>query len=136
MILRLSFEEVTALNSAAARMLSGSGEGHVLAPPAALAELEARLPLVGDLSVRTFPEQTRLLRALDTVLGHLQRRMDAFIVEQYVGSDDAVNAYFDYANVLSARSRLAAIGGEMEAILGLIGEPGGDEDGVEITFPD
>lgn len=136
MILRLSFEEVTALNSAAARMLSAPGDGGVLAPPEAIAELESRLPVEGDLSVLTMAEQARLLRALDLVLGHLKRRMDAIIVEQYVGSDDSVNAYFDYANVLGMRAKLLGMGEEMTAIIELItGEATGESvDGL--TFPD
>lgn len=135
MILRLSFEEVTALNSAATRLLAASGEGNVLAPPEALAELEARLPLEGDISVLTLAGQARLSRALDMVLQHLRRRMDAIIVEQYVGSDDSVNAYFDYANVLSAQSRLTGIGEEMAAMAELIGETVQD-DVDDLAFPD
>ena len=136
MILRLSFEEVTALNSAAERLLSAPGEGMVLAPPEAMAELETRLPLPGDLSVTTLAEQSRLMRALDLVLEHLKRRMDAIIVDQYVGSDDSVNAYFDYANILSARARLLEIGEEMTSIVELITGSVTPESAAEITFPD
>lgn len=136
MILRLSFEEITAVNAAAGRLLSGPGAGSVLAPPEAMAELESRLPLDGDISVETLAEQGRLLRALDMVMDHVKRRMDATIVEQYVGSDDAVNAYFDYANVLSTRSKLLGLGDEMTAIVELMrGEPTeGNADGI--GFPD
>ncbi|MFP4624485.1 MAG: hypothetical protein ACOC3J_02325 [Gemmatimonadota bacterium] len=135
MILRLSFEEITAMNSAARRMLGGPGEGGVLAPPAALAALESRVPLEGDISLATVADQLRLLRAVDLVLAHLKRRMDALVVEQYVGSEDAVNAYFDYANVLAVRAKLAEVGEEMEAILELItGESGSGE--ADIVFPD
>lgn len=136
MILRMSFEEITALNTAARRMLAGTGDGGVLAPPEALAELETRLPLDGDISVRTLPEQDRLLGAVDVVLAHLRRRMDAIIVDQYVGSDDSVNAYFDYANVLTARSRLAGIGKEMAAMVELITGELMPEEADDITFPD
>lgn len=136
MILRLSFEEVTALNSAAKRLLAASGGGNVMAPPEALAELEARLPLEGDLSVMTLAGQGRLSRALDIVLEHLRQRMDAIIVEQYVGSDDSVNAYFDYANVLSTQSRLAGIGQEMAAMAELIGGEAVEDGADGIRFPD
>ena len=136
MILRMSFEELTALNSAVERILATPGSGAVLAPPEALAELESRLPLEGDVSVHTLGEQTRLLRALDLVVDHLKRRMDAIIEEQYVGSEDAVNAYFDYGNVRSLRSNLIGIGEEMEALLELMtGDPEG-EDSKRIAFPD
>lgn len=131
MILELTFEEVTALNSAAERIRS-AGSGGVAAPPEALAALDERLPLQGDVSIRTLPDQARLLLAMDFVLGHLKERMDALVLEQYVGADDAVNAYFDYANVLTARSRLHALGLEMQAMADLISreepEPGDDDD--------
>lgn len=136
MILRLSFEEVTALNSAAERLLSAPGDGGVLAPPEAMAELESRLPLEGDISVLTMAEQARLLRAFDTVLNHLKRRMDVIIVEQYVGSDDSVNAYFDYANVLGTRAKLLGLGEEMTAIIELISGEGTGADVEGLTFPD
>lgn len=136
MILRMSFEEVTALNSAAERLLPVAGDGNVLAPPEALAELETRLPLEGDISVMTLSEQSRLLRAVELVLEHLRRRMDAIIVEQYVGSDDSVNAYFDYANVLTTRTQLIGMGREMRTIMELIVDRGTSEDVTTMTFPD
>lgn len=136
MILELTFEEVTALNSAAERIRS-AGSGGVAAPPEALAALDKRLPLQGGVSIRTLADQSRLLLALDVVLSHLKQRMDALVLEQYVGADDAVNAYFDYANVLTARSRLHALGVEMRAMAELIAaeaaEPGGPDDP---GFPD
>ena len=123
MILELTYEEVTALNSAAER-IRGAGGGGVAAPPEALAALHERLPLQGDVSIRTVADQARLLRAVDVVLGHLKQRMDALVLEQYVGADDAVNAYFDYANVLTARARLHTLGQEMRAMTELIGWQG------------
>lgn len=134
MILRMSFEEVTALNSAAERLLSSEGGGSVMAPPEALAELESRLPLEGDISVLTLTGQTRLDRALTLVVDHLKRRMDALIIDQYVGSDDAVNAYFDYAYVLATRARLTELGHEMRAIADVMPDAEGAPD--DITFPD
>ncbi len=138
MILRISFEEVTALNSAAERLLSSdTGGGVVAAPPELLAELEARLPLTGDISVTTLAEQMRLARALDVVQDHLKRRMDALVIEQYVGSDDAVNAYFDYAYVLSLRAKLRAIGREMELMIELMtGDAPTQDEAEDLTFAD
>lgn len=137
MILRLTFEEITALNSAAQRLLESSGEGSVLAPPEAMAELESRLPLEGDISVRTLPEQLRLSGAVSMLLDESKRRMDAFVVEQYVGSEDSVNAYFDYANVLAAQARLTELRREMEALADLMAVDDPTERLVEgITFPD
>ena len=115
MILELTYEEVTALNSAAERM-RGSSAGGVAAPPEAIAALDEHLPLAGDISVHSAVEQARLLRALDAVLAHLRSRMDTLILEQYVGADDPVNAYFDYANVLTARHRLVQIGNRLRAV--------------------
>ena len=132
MILELSYEEVTALNSAAERM-RGAGGGGVAAPPEAIAALDERLPLQGDIAVDTPAEQARLLRAMDAVLDHLKQRMDALVLEQYVGADDPVNAYFDYANVLTARHRLHRIGLRMKAVHEVIrdSELGDDEPGSE-----
>lgn len=135
MILRLTYEEITALNSAAER-LRGEGGGGVAAPPEALAALDARLPLEGDISVRTLPDHDRLMRALDAVLAHGKQRMDALILEQYVGADDAVNAYFDYANVLTARARLRELGREMRAMADLIAPDDTDAEPEELGFPD
>lgn len=137
MILRLTFEELTTLNAAGTRLMGGPGDGSVLAPSEIMAELESRLPLEGDLSVQTLAEQGRLLGAVNTMLDDLKRRMDVFILEQYVGSEDAVNAYFDYANVLTARDRLAQMGFEMEELIGLItGGAPTSEDRRTVAFPD
>ena len=129
MILELTYEEVTALNSAAER-LRGAGGGGVAAPPEAVAALDERLPLQGDITVDSPVEQARLLRAMDVVLDHLKQRMDALVLEQYVGADDPVNAYFDYANVLTARHRLYRIGLRMRAVQDVIrdSELSGDDD--------
>ena len=137
MILRISFEEVTALNSAAERMLGGAEGGGVAAPPEVLAELDARLPLEGDIGVDTLAQQQRLDAAVSYVLNHLKRRMDALVVEQYVGSDDSVNAYFDYATVLSLKARLDAIGREMRALIELMtGDEPSERAAEDISFPD
>lgn len=137
MILRITFEEIRAVNSAAERILGGPGSVRVAAPPEAMVGLEPFLPLDGDISVSTLGEQGRLLRAVDAVVQHLKRRMDTIIVEQYVGADDAVNAYFDYANVVALRDRLMGIGEEMEALLEvMVGDPPAVADADEITFPD
>lgn len=137
MIFRVSYEEITALNSAAARLLAPAGDVPVVAPPEVMAELEQQLPLEGDLGVETLAQQQQLLSAVEYVLDHLKRRMDAIIVEQYVGSDDSVNAYFDYANVLTVAARLREAGREMSAMIEvMIGGPVTPEAAESITFPD
>ena len=110
MILELTYEELTAVNRAAERLRGGGG---VAAPPEALNALDHRLPLEGDIRVDSAIEHTGLLLAFDAILEHLRERMDALIVEQYVGAEDAVNAYFEYANVLTLRHRLHRQGREM-----------------------
>ncbi|MEJ2503300.1 MAG: hypothetical protein P8177_08290 [Gemmatimonadota bacterium] len=137
MILRMSFEEVATMNAAVERLLGEPGEGAVLAPPEVLAELESRIPLRGDLSILTLAEQGRLLGAVDMVLDYLKRRMDAVVLEQYVGAEDAVNAYFDYANVLTTRTRLDGLGVEMSAMIEVItGQAPTPADREAIGFPD
>lgn len=137
MILKMSFEELAALNSATERLLSSLDGGGVAAPPEVLAELEAHIPLQGDISVMTLAQQQRLARALDHVLDYLKRRMDALIVELYVGADDMVNAYFDYANVLSLRARLDPMGEEMVALIELMtGAPPSPKTTAQVTFLD
>ncbi len=137
MILRMSFEEVTALNAATERLLSSPDGGGVAAPPEVLAELEARLPVRGDISVLTLAQQRRLVAGLEVVLAHLKRRMDALIVELYVGADDTVNAYFDYANVLTLKARLDEMGQEMVGLIELMTGSGPTEETAEqVTFLD
>ena len=137
MILRMTFEEIRAVNAAAERLLGGPASARVAAPPEALAGLEPYLPLDGDISIATLGQQGRLARGVDAVVQHLKRRMDNIIVEQYVGSDDAVNAYFDYANALALRDRLDGIRQEMEALLEVIlGEAPTAADQDRVTFPD
>ena len=137
MIFRVSFEEIAALNSAAERLLTPAGDVPVMAPPEVLAELESRLPLEGDVSVGTLAEQRRLEGAVTYILDHLRRRMDAIVLDQYVGSDDAVNAYFDYAYVLTIRERLAEAGREMSAMLEVMMGGVLTADAAEdISFPD
>ena len=137
MIFRVSYEEVTVLNSAAQRLLAPAGDVAVAAPPEALAELESRMPVQGDLTVGTLAETRRLLAAVEYLMDHLKRRMDAIILDQYVGSDDSVNAYFDYANLLTVRSRLVHATREMTAMIEvMIGGPVTAEAAEAITFPD
>ncbi|HSH45750.1 MAG TPA: hypothetical protein VK966_07835 [Longimicrobiales bacterium] len=137
MILRISYEEATAVNSAAERVLSSAGGVAVLAPPEVMESLEVLLPIPGDISVNTLARQERLLGAVEYVLDHLKRRMDAFILEQYVGSDDSVNAYFDYANVLTVREKLVHAGREMRAMIEVMtGESPDPDTARTIEFPD
>jgi hypothetical protein len=137
MILRMSYEEATVLNSVTERLLSAWGGGGVAAPPEVLAELETHAPLRGDISVMTLAQQRRLMAAVNYVVEHLKGRMDTLVVELYVGAEDAVNAYFDYANALTLRSRVAAMGREMVAMIELMtGEAPTEEMAELVTFAD
>jgi hypothetical protein len=136
MILRVSFEEMTVVNAAVERLMSGSG-GAFAGTAGSLAALGPDVPLRGDASVVTLAQQRRLAGAMDYLLEHLKLRMDALVLETYVGAEDAVNAYFDYANVLALRSRLAAVGRTMEGDIEICtGAPPTDETAGAVAFPD
>ena len=66
MILHCNFEELAALNAAAARVLERSAVAHgVVAPAEPLEELEALLPrLAGDLSIESLADHVRVAGAV------------------------------------------------------------------------
>ena len=139
MILRCSYEELAALTATARRVLDDvTGRGAVVAPPELAVELETLLPrLEGDLEIETLAAQRRLQRVFDYLLDVLQDRVDRLILDQYVGSDDAVNAYFEYANILTLATKLREIGDEMESLIELMtGSPPTEEAARSITFTD
>lgn len=139
MILRFTFEELSALRAGGEHVLTAEGASWVVAaPPEAVADVEALLPrLAGDISLHTLDEQRAVVRAVDYILEHLNQRMDEFILLQHVGSEDAVNAYFDYAHVLTVRGRVRQIGVEMAAIIEVVTGRSPDEDELaRMTFPD
>jgi hypothetical protein len=90
----------------------------LLRHPQFLAEVEqfAQL-LVGDVAVESLEQQRSMRRVVDDLLGRCHRRMDALVTEQHAAAESAVAAYFDYAHVLTARSRLDVIGEEMAALV-------------------
>jgi hypothetical protein len=140
MILYLSFEELTALSAEAERVLAaGDATGYgIAAPPAFLAEVEqfAQL-LVGDVAVESLEQQRSMRRVVDHLLGRCHRRMDALVTEQHAAAESAVAAYFDYAHVLTARTRLDVIGEEMAALVHVMtGEDPESEGGRRFEFPE
>jgi hydrogenase maturation factor HypF (carbamoyltransferase family) len=138
-ILRVSFEELTALKASAGRVLDAHGTGgRVSAPAEVAATLETLISeLKGDLSVETLEQQQRLERALETVLEDAKRRMDELIIDQYPAAEDAVAAYFEYAHVLTVLARLRKMGMEMRAIIELTtGRPADEKAARTVTFPD
>lgn len=139
MILRCSFEELSALTSSAGRVLDAHDDGGRVSAPASVMEtLELLLPeLTGDLSIETLAEQQRLEDALELVLDDARRRMDRLVIEQHPAAEDAVAAYFEYANILTVVDRLRKMGAEMRAIIELTtGRPADEKSARTVTFPD
>ena len=142
MLVRCTFEELSALTTGAEQTLEaaaafGGGAG-VAAPPRELADVEALLASAdGDLELETLAEQRSVARAIDLILALLRERVDATILEEYVGSEDAIAAYFDFAHVLTVGERVRLAGEEMEAVIELMnGAPATAEAARKISFPD
>jgi hypothetical protein len=140
MILHCAFEELRAVASTAEEALAASpwNTAAVLAPPEALVHLENLLPrLTGDVVVETLADQQAIEQALDFLTTYAEDRMNMLALELYVGAEDAVNAYFDYARILTVRERTRAIGNEMAALIELItGSPPDGDTARRITFGD
>jgi hypothetical protein len=140
-ILYLSFEELTALSAEAERVLDASstapGYG-IAAPPQFLAEVESFAQLlVGDVAVTSIDQHRSMRRVVDVLLQRCRARMDAVILEQHPAAESAVAAYFEYAHVLAASSRLDVIGAEMDAMVRLmIGAEPDSEAARRFSFPD
>ena len=122
MLVQCTFEELSALTAGAEATLEVAAlGGGVAAPPRAVADVEALLARTdGDLELDTIVELRSVERAIDSILAHLRERVDGTILEQYVGAEDAVAAYFDFAHVLTFRERVRRAGEEMEALLELM----------------
>ena len=141
MLVRCTFEELTALTAAAERALLAAASGgnvSVAAPPRELDDVEALLSRVdGDFNLDTLAQQRSAARALDLILDGLRERVDGTILDQFVGAEDAVIAYFDYAHVLTLRERVRRAGEQMEAVIELMtGAPPTVESARQTTFPD
>lgn len=138
MILRCNFEELAALRSGAREYLTAVtavGRTPEASAHDALEELLQRLG--GDIGIDTLDEQQRVERAVEQILACARERMDAMVLEQYVGAEDAVNAYFDYAHVLTVHDRVSRMGQEMTAMIELMtGEPPTAEVARDIYFPE
>ncbi len=129
MILRCGFEEIRALAAAGEALLAS-------APRADGATVESLLPrLTGDVSIDTLADQRSVRSAVGLIVGDLRERMDAQIVEQGPGNEDAVNLYFDYGHSRSVLHRLDLMGSEMAALADLI-TGGHPELAGAIQFPD
>lgn len=139
MILHCTYEELTALGATAGRVVSAADDGaRVAAPPQALADVASLQPrLHGDLSIASLEEQRSVERAVEYLLDELRERMNGFILSQHVGSEDSINAYFDYAHVYGLRERVRSLGREMAVMIELMtGEAPTAESARFVTFPD
>ncbi len=122
MLVQCTFEEMSALTAGAEATLEAAAlGGGVAAPPREVADVEALLARTdGDLELETLAELRSVERAVDLILAYLRERVDATILEQYVGAEDAVTAYFDFAHVLTFRERVRRAGEEMDALMELM----------------
>ena len=140
MILHCTFEELAALSAGAERVLAEAGDASVAvaAPPEVVANLEALGPrLIGDLTINTLAESRSIARAVAYVLSDLKARMDGFILNEHPASERTVQAYFEYAHVLSVEDRLRRIGDQMAALIELMtGAPPDDHSARTFAFPD
>lgn len=138
-ILYCNFEELAALNAAAARSMDAQAEAWgVVAPPEAIEDVEALLPrLVGDIGVESLADHASIRRAVAFLTDELRDRMNHAVIEQHPAAEDAVLAYFEYAHSLSVLRRLDRLGDDMIALAELMtGERAGSESAQRFTFPD
>jgi len=136
MILHCSFEELGALNAGIERVLAEADRGGVAAPPDVLPDLDALAPrLTGDLDLETLAEQRSVERAVDYLVDEARERMDSSVLEQHAAAEGAVQAYFDYAYVLTVRDRIRRIGAEMRALIELMtGKPPSEKTARTFSF--
>lgn len=138
MILRCSFEELSALNGAVERVLDAADAGGVAAPPQVIADIEALAPrLTGDIGVDSLAEQRSIQRALEFILADVRVRMDTRVLEQHPAAEAAVLSYFDYAHVLGLADQARKMGTQMTALIELMtGHAPTDETAARFSFPD
>ncbi len=110
----------------------------VAAPPEVVAQVESFVGrLSGDISIETLAEAERLLAAVHAVQDHAKVYMDRVTLEQYVGSEDAVQAFFEYSHIMVVAHRLERMANAMAAMIELMtGAPPTPEAARTITFPD
>jgi hypothetical protein len=138
MILRVTFEELSAISAGAGRALDAFERGGVAAPPDVMPDIEALIGrLDGDLDIETLAEQQSVERAVQYLLNDARMRTDEFILEQHPAAEAAVASYFEYAHLLAVADRLGRLGTEMRAIIELItGQPPTPETAAGFAFSD
>jgi hypothetical protein len=139
-ILYCTFEELSAMSAGAHRVLAETEDAAVVvaAPPQIVADLEALAPrLTGDISIGTLAEQRSVARATAYILADLKQRLDATIVDENPASEASVQAYFEYANVLTFEDRLRRIGDQIAALIELMtGVAPTEETARTLSFPE
>lgn len=139
MILRCSFEELTAVKAAAVSVRAAVGAVGVAAPPEISAEIEALTSrLEGDLGVDSLHELRGVIRALEYLAADARHRTDASIIEHNdPAAESAVVSYFEYGHLLTLLDRAIRIADQMAALIELMtGQPVTDETARSFTFPD
>lgn len=139
MILRCSFEELSAVRAAAGSVLAAAGTVGVAAPPEVSADIEALIArLEGDLGVATLHELRGITRALEFLVADARNRTDASIVEHNnPAAEPAVISYFEYGHLLTLYDRAVRLGVEMAALIELMtGQSVTDESARNFSFPD
>lgn len=139
MILRCSFEELSAVRAAAGSVLATAGTVGVAAPPEISADIEALTSrLDGDIGVESLHELRGIIRALEFLVADARSRTDASIVEHNnPAAEPAVISYFEYGHLLTLYDRATRLGAEMAALIELMtGQPATDETARNILFPD
>jgi hypothetical protein len=137
-ILRCSFEELSALNGVVERVLDAADAGGVAAPPQVIADIEALAPrLTGDIGVDSLADQRSIQRALEFLLNDVRIRMDTLVIEQHPAAEAAVLSYFDYAHVLGLADQARKIGTQMTALIEVMtGRAPTEETAARFSFPD
>ncbi len=140
MILRCSYEELSALKHGVRAVMEGGGSGmcSVLAPPQARLRVEGLSSrLRGDLSIRTLADQRRVSAAIAVIVRCLRAQMESLVSTSHPADEGAVAAYFDFAHALSVLHRVREMGQEMEAVIELVtGRPATPRVAETFAFPD
>ncbi len=137
MILHCTFEELSALDAGARSALAAVEQGAgVVAPPRVVADIEQLIPrLEGDLEIQMLADQQSVERAISKILSQLRDKMDAAVIQQHAAAEEAIVAYFEYANVLTVYDRVRHMGAEMSAMIELMtGAAPTEESAHSITF--
>lgn len=138
MILHCTFEEITAANASAERVLGAAETGGVAAPPEVIADIEALTArLDGDIDVESLHELRRLTRAAEYLLADAKGRTDAFILEQSPSAESAILSYFEYAHLLSIVNRAGRLADQMAILIEVMtGQPVTEQTARTFAFPE